>query len=139
MSKISYNLFSYSGFFYVKLHVEMHQCSCIVTHLLPSLELQAPSPEHVRCDKIQMFQILYSAENDQFWTEIFARSSDSNKTIRNLRSDTVYRVKVAAINNRDLMGTSEEVRMRTSMAGTLRLKIFPNLVTDLHKYCFRFS
>ena len=64
-----------------------------------------------------MFQILYAAENDQFWREVFSRSGDTNKTIANLKSDTVYRIKVAAINNRDLVGTSDEVKMRTSMAG----------------------
>ena len=64
-----------------------------------------------------MFQILYAAESDRFWKEIFSRSGDTNKTIANLKSDTVYRIKVAAINNRDLVGISDEVKMRTSMAG----------------------
>ena len=71
-----------------------------------------------------MFKISYAAEDDHFWNEVFARSGHTNKTIANLKSDTMYRVKVAAINNRDLVGTSDEVRMRTSMAGNTSVFFF---------------
>ncbi len=92
--------------------------TCDYTTMFSSEFLQAPAPEFVRCDKIQMFQILYSAEDEHYWTEAFAKSNDENKTLFHLKSNTLYRIKVAAINNRDLVGTSEETFIRTSTAGT---------------------
>ncbi len=83
--------------------------------------LQAPSAEHVRCDKISMFKIEYSRDRDNYWHPTYARSHDTNKTIVDLKSNTLYRVRVAAINNRDLEGYSDIAMVRTSGACKLFL------------------
>ncbi len=108
--------------------------------------LQAPSADHVRCDKISMFKIEHSRDRDNYWHPTFARSHDTNKTIFNLRSNTLYRVRVAAINNRDLEGYSEIAMVRTSGACKLFFRFDKGaeysfainaeiLKITTHKYC----